>query len=53
MSKRKTISEHLECIEKIHPLSHEYKNDARYVWPKRWKAVKEIFENMTPIYKNK
>lgn len=49
----KTIPEHMEEIEKIHQLAHEHEADARHVWPKRWEAMKEIFEDMVPIYKSK
>jgi hypothetical protein len=29
-----------DAIEAAHPLSLEYEADARYVWPKRWEAIR-------------
>jgi hypothetical protein len=41
----------LDVIEKVnneHPLSCDFAEDARYVWPAQWKALCEAIKNMTP-----
>ena len=38
----KELAEWMLRVEELHPLTLEHGEDARYVWPARWQALKKL-----------